>query len=459
MSQTNSKFISYIMKMLNYLLIFFYDWNEKIKYRRPFIARGSNFEEKVKLMNNEALITYLKEKGINPNQKWIERLISQNNFPSANINQHFFSEFLKSDISDTSNPLEFMKDLISPMYVIQEPVVFQINEIVDISIPSYKRKHFEMSGKGTFKLLLSDGFQSVLAITKKVIPEINPANDPGAKIYLKPPITVKFGVIFLTDTNSTIYGGMSPKEIQHRNDIVTKVNKQNPTKQQNSSTNNIANHQNNLNQDPQSTQQITQNSPTAQQQTNQQSKQNSLKDQPKTSKSNIPLSNLISTISNQRPTPIKPTNSGLQKLVNQSINSSSNSPLSSTKSTASTKTTTSTKSTESTKATKSSSRNSSQSNEAPKNSNYKKSSQETPKITKISKLSSQSKFRTMAKLTIEEEPLQVTPPSDPSHLKRFRKNVEDVNLFLSSDTSDIISDSYMFDSESDAVQEISKPSK
>lgn len=172
-------------------------------------------------MTCPAPLQEIQSKGANPNIEWFDEVYQKNN------HTNIFNIFLNTDISQTSLPLNFIKDISinhMPDFQIKERAILQINEVTDISQPVNIRKKLEVSTKNTLKLLLTDGKSIIIGITKSPInTQINPASDPGSKILLKPPITVKYGVALLTNDNIQYYGGKSPELMKKRSEIFKKV--------------------------------------------------------------------------------------------------------------------------------------------------------------------------------------------------------------------------------------------
>ncbi|KAH0786662.1 tudor domain-containing protein 3 [Histomonas meleagridis] len=104
--------------------------------------------------------------------------------------------------------------------MLDKSILIQVDEITDISLNIEERKTFTTSKNGTLKILLNDGQIKFIGISKEPISKINPASAPGIKISLEPPIEVRYGVLFLSDRQITVYGGESPKMIEQRQRIL-----------------------------------------------------------------------------------------------------------------------------------------------------------------------------------------------------------------------------------------------
>lgn len=159
-------------------------------------------------------------KDANLKKEWLDKV-------SKNQNQsNVFYTFLNTDIAESSEPLDFIKNVrsnIGPSFIIENRAILQINEVVDISQPKDSRNKFETTIKGTLKLLLTDGINTIIGITKKPINnQIKPSSDPGSKILLKPPVIVKYGIAFLSNDNIQFYGGKSPELMIKKRDLLKK---------------------------------------------------------------------------------------------------------------------------------------------------------------------------------------------------------------------------------------------
>lgn len=172
-------------------------------------------------MKNSTSFQDLKLKDANLKKIWFDDVYKSQN-PKT-----IFNIFLNTDIEQSSEPLDFMNEICTKGIVdfeINDRAILQINEVVDVSLPKYLRSRLEVQRKGTLKLLLTDGVNEIIGITKAPIDcQINPASNPGSKILLKPPIIVKYGVMFLSNDNIQYYGGKSPILIQKRKEIYRKV--------------------------------------------------------------------------------------------------------------------------------------------------------------------------------------------------------------------------------------------
>ena len=117
-------------------------------------------------------------------------------------------DFLHADIGKTSTPVLDPTILMLPCFHFGQTTLLQIDEIVNISVPQGERLLFSAKEE-TLKVLLSDGFSSVVGLTKDVIEELKPSLVPGVKIMLRKGVEMRFGVVFLRKGQVEILGGRS----------------------------------------------------------------------------------------------------------------------------------------------------------------------------------------------------------------------------------------------------------
>jgi hypothetical protein len=142
-----------------------------------------------------------------PSPKWLAPKTSA--FPVDS--QAILDDFLHSDLSQTSTATVLPGDFTLPRFQFVSSVLLQVHEIVDITLPTSQRLNLEISSNPTFKLLLSDGFSSIVAITKGLFPQFSPALLPGVKLIVHQGCVARYGVVFLESyQNIEIIGGYSP---------------------------------------------------------------------------------------------------------------------------------------------------------------------------------------------------------------------------------------------------------
>jgi hypothetical protein len=125
------------------------------------------------------------------------------------------TEFLALDLSVTSSPVLSPGNFSHPQFTFSKSALLQVHEILDISLAAPQRLNLEVSPSPTFKILLSDGFVPVVALTKGLFPQLSPALLPGLKLVVKPGVVTRFGVILLESHRSVEFiGGFSPLLIE-----------------------------------------------------------------------------------------------------------------------------------------------------------------------------------------------------------------------------------------------------
>lgn len=164
------------------------------------------------------IIAGLKEHGVVPKQTWLQRILDE----GLTDKDRIFLRVLCSDITETNEPTVISAHLQDARYNIEDAVFLQINEIVDISLPLEDRKDFKQSAKGTLKMFLQDSKRSFIGISKETITKVDTTIKPGSKIKIIPPAVMKYGVIFLTDTNFHCFFGSSPTLIEKRTEIFSR---------------------------------------------------------------------------------------------------------------------------------------------------------------------------------------------------------------------------------------------
>lgn len=151
--------------------------------------------------------------GIFLKESWLHSIFDS----GQNTKEKVFTQLINTDISESCEqcPLPDFINVKSIKYEGKQ-VFLQINEVIDISLPFEKRTALERSAKGTFKIFLTDGVTNYFAISKTPITSFHTGVTPGAKIYIKPPIEGKFGIIFLHEKNIKFCNGCSQQVIENR---------------------------------------------------------------------------------------------------------------------------------------------------------------------------------------------------------------------------------------------------
>ena len=159
----------------------------------------------------EQILKRLREKGMSAKEEWINKIGADNKNPEK--------EFIEADIEDSSSNLFEEEQNEEPFYQLNIDVVFQVNEIVDISLPFYQRAMFEQSPNGTLKMLLKQGTFICIALSKTDIQNLSVYSNPGIKILIKKGSAMRYGVFLLNNENCVVLGGFSQKAIDHRRSI------------------------------------------------------------------------------------------------------------------------------------------------------------------------------------------------------------------------------------------------
>ena len=122
-----------------------------------------------------------------------------------------FPTVLNLDLAVTSEPSGLAQFVREKKHIIDAPVVFQVNEVTDASLPRSEREELKMSSSGTLRLLLSDGASEFIGIAKGQFTFLNPASRPGVKIKTISAVEMRYGVLFLSDAVVRVLGGFSPE--------------------------------------------------------------------------------------------------------------------------------------------------------------------------------------------------------------------------------------------------------
>jgi hypothetical protein len=94
-----------------------------------------------------------------------------------------------------------------------------VAEVVDISLPLEERRQLTLRESGTLKLLLSDSQQQIIGVSKKRMKVLSPTSTPGIKVSLRPPVEMRYGVLFLDDDKLVVEGGESPRLVDCRSSV------------------------------------------------------------------------------------------------------------------------------------------------------------------------------------------------------------------------------------------------
>lgn len=129
------------------------------------------------------------------------------------------NSFLDSDIDETSRQVLEEVYLMRDSFILDSPTIFQVNEIVDISLPFIDRVNFIENPKGTLKLLLHTKYVDFIGLCDTGVLNLSPLSLPGIKISIAKGSRAKYGVFVLSSDNTTVLGGSSLKVIKRRQEL------------------------------------------------------------------------------------------------------------------------------------------------------------------------------------------------------------------------------------------------
>lgn len=154
------------------------------------------------------VVALLRSRGINAKRKWVEETLVS----GAKSPEDVLERFLNADIEETTEcgpenqlSMNFMK----PQMILEAPVIVQVNEVVDVSLPELERLEMKESSSPTLKLLLSDG-DSIYGIVQRPIPGIK-VGCAGVKVKISAGTIMRYGVFILNEENTLCLGGRSDK--------------------------------------------------------------------------------------------------------------------------------------------------------------------------------------------------------------------------------------------------------
>jgi hypothetical protein len=161
-----------------------------------------------------------------PKDDWINSLIWRN-FESF---QKIWDEFLITNINLTTLPFKDFDEFTSPCLKLSRSAVVQINEVVDISLPSPDRVAFKQSPKGTLKFLLTYGNQIFIGIEKEKLDSsvFNTTLTPGCKASISEGTEFRYGVLFLKPSNIKLLAGSSASDLVAKRKFIYQKEGQSP---------------------------------------------------------------------------------------------------------------------------------------------------------------------------------------------------------------------------------------
>ena len=147
---------------------------------------------------------FLKE-GIFVKKSWLEECF-QKGMKEMNI---IYNHYINTCISKSSEIRQTMFDFKESKGMINSKFMVQVDEIVDISLDKPKRLEFVQAQNGTKKYFFSCGNVKIIGFENEPISSITPLTKPGTKVTIIPPVTIRYGVMFLSEKNIQVVGGSS----------------------------------------------------------------------------------------------------------------------------------------------------------------------------------------------------------------------------------------------------------
>jgi hypothetical protein len=155
--------------------------------------------------------------GIHPKVRWIQFLLDSgiDDLTRAKMS------FLDSDIEATSEPAEALATIVrGTSYILNCPVIVQVDEIVDICLPERARCRLSVSKTPTLKLLLNNAGVPHVGLLCEPLDGLS-FDSPGLKLKIAPGTPAHYGVLMLEATNTEVLGGCSPELVARRNDYAS----------------------------------------------------------------------------------------------------------------------------------------------------------------------------------------------------------------------------------------------
>lgn len=167
------------------------------------------------------------DKGIFLKESWLYSMVDS----GYKTYESILIPLVNTDISETCEPCNLPDISKMPIYIFKEEggdftsnqIFLQINEVADISLPLENRRALERSKRSTFKILLTDGINKYVAISKSPITSFSTDVTPGSKIFVKAPFEARYGIIFLSEEKIKFLNGKSDQVINHRKLVYSKI--------------------------------------------------------------------------------------------------------------------------------------------------------------------------------------------------------------------------------------------
>ena len=168
-------------------------------------------------MTDKLLNQLINQYGINLYDSWLNQCIDYLSMlgpfdsNSSSALDRIFEIFKGADMHECVKSSLIPDDIIfSKNGIINGPIILQIDELSDISLPYSKRHNSKISNsnsrKRTYKLFLSDGIHNLVGLELEQISTLNSSLAPGSKLLLKN-VRVKHGVLLLERSSTTVLGG------------------------------------------------------------------------------------------------------------------------------------------------------------------------------------------------------------------------------------------------------------
>jgi hypothetical protein len=108
-----------------------------------------------------------------------------------------------------------------PSYLLEQPFILQLDEVVDISIRENPRLNFEVGPRSTLKFMLNNAG----GVIQEPIPQIS-IYTVGVKLQLSVGTSCHYGVFLLSPSNTILLGGYSPRMISKRESFIAERRQQ-----------------------------------------------------------------------------------------------------------------------------------------------------------------------------------------------------------------------------------------
>eukprot|EP01132_Coremiostelium_polycephalum_P005165 gene5165-6430_t len=170
------------------------------------------------------------------------------------ILEEIYQQVLLYDISESCIPslpttTPPLSDPSTKTQILKGTYFVQISETINISEPFETRLDDDNSQFRTLKFIITDGYQTLIAIEYKYISFLNPHLPPGTKAFIKD-VPIRRGILLLDSNNIRLLGGNVDRLIQEKLNklkkgaIPSKIITNNDDDKRNNNNNNENNHNN-----------------------------------------------------------------------------------------------------------------------------------------------------------------------------------------------------------------------